>query len=233
MGTSDVILIGMFDSPFVRRVAVSLKLLELPFEHRNWSVGKDFELVRQFNPLGRVPALVRSDGEVLIDSGAILDFLDDSVGPERALLPTCGNERRRALHIVSLALGAAEKGILLLHETLRPEEKRYAPWMERCRNQMHGALAEIDRLARVHSGEWLVGGRMTQADITATCAFSFLCDALDVSQSWVVYPGLSAISGRCEALPAFAQFRAKFLPPALPGPYGHDPDGASPEGALP
>lgn len=82
-----MILIGMFDSPFVRRVAISLHLLEVPFVHRNWSVGKDFELVRQFNPLGRVPALVLPDGEVLIDSVAILDFIDDTVGPGRALLP--------------------------------------------------------------------------------------------------------------------------------------------------
>ena len=50
-------------------------------------VGKDFELIRQFDPLGRVPALVLADGESLIDSAAILDFLDDLVGPERALLP--------------------------------------------------------------------------------------------------------------------------------------------------
>jgi glutathione S-transferase len=213
----------------VRRVAVSLHLLELRFEHRNWSVGKDFELVRQFNPLGRVPALVLPDGEALIDSGAILDFIDDTVGPERALLPPSGDERRRALYIASLALGAADKGVLLLYEMLfRPEEKRYVPWMERCRNQMHGALAELDRLAQVHGGEWMVGGRMTQADITATCVFSFLCDALDVSQSWVVYPGLSAISARCEAMPAFARFRAKFAPPASPGLYRYDHDGASP-----
>ena len=85
-----MILIGMFDSPFVRRVAVSLRLLEVPFEHRNWSVDRDFELIRQFNPLGRVPALVQPDGETLIDSSAILDFLDDSAGPERALLPASG-----------------------------------------------------------------------------------------------------------------------------------------------
>src|SRR6202167_3570559 len=96
-----MILIGMFDSPFVRRVAVSMNLLEIPFEHRNWSVGKDFELIRQFNPLGRVPALVLADGESLIDSAAILDFLDDSVGPERALLPRPGKERRDALRVVA------------------------------------------------------------------------------------------------------------------------------------
>jgi glutathione S-transferase len=80
-----MILIGMFDSPFVRRVAVSLKLLQVPFEHKNWSVGKDQMQIRKYNPLGRVPTLVLDDGEVLTDSGAILDYVDDRVGRDRAL----------------------------------------------------------------------------------------------------------------------------------------------------
>jgi glutathione S-transferase len=83
-----MVLIGMFDSPFVRRVAVSMNLLGVLFEHRDWSIGKDFELIRQFNPLGRVPVLVQADGDTLIESSAILDFLDESAGPERALLPS-------------------------------------------------------------------------------------------------------------------------------------------------
>jgi glutathione S-transferase len=218
-----MILIGMFDSPFVRRVAVSLRLLGVPFEHRNWSVDRDFELIRQFNPLGRVPTLVLPDGESLIDSNAILDFLDGTVGPERALLPPSRDERRRALHIVSLALGAADKSILLLDETLyRPKEKSYPPRIERYRNQMHGALAEIDRLAQMQAGEWMIGRRMTQADITLTCVFSFLCEALELGQSWVLYPGLSALSARCEALPAFGELRARFTPTHASYPSEHD-----------
>jgi glutathione S-transferase len=208
-----MILIGMFDSPFVRRVAVSLRLLEVPFEHRNWSAYRDFELIRQFNPLGRVPALVLPDGEALIDSNAILDFLDDSAGPGRALLPRSGVERRRALHIIALALGAADKGILLLEDTLfRPRAKSCEPRIDRFRSQMHGALAEIDRLAQMQVDEWMVAGRMTQADITLTCVFGFLCDALQLGQSWVLYPGLTALSARCEGLPAFRELRAKFTP---------------------
>jgi glutathione S-transferase len=84
----------MFDSPFVRRVAVSMNLLWVPFEHRNWSIGKDFELIRQFNPLGRVPTLVQPDGETLFESAAILDYLDERAGQERALLPRLGRRRR-------------------------------------------------------------------------------------------------------------------------------------------
>jgi glutathione S-transferase len=218
-----MILIGMFDSPFVRRVAVSLRLLEVPFEHRNWSVGRDFELIRQFNPLGRVPTLVQPDGEALIDSSAILDFLDDAAGPERALLPPSGNERRRALHIVSLALGAADKGLVLLDEPLvRPQAKGFEPRIDRARSQMHGALAEIDRLAQIRVGDWMVAGRMTQADITLACVFGFLCDALQLGQSWVLYPGLTALSARCEGLPAFRELRAKFTPSVSGLPSEHD-----------
>jgi glutathione S-transferase len=218
-----MILIGMFDSPFVRRVAVSLRLLEVPFEHRNWSAYRDFELIRQFNPLGRVPALVQPDGEALIDSNAILDFLDDLAGPERALLPPSGVERRRALHIIALALGAADKGILLLEDTFfRPQARTYEPRIDRFRTQMHGALAEIDRLAQMQVGEWMVAGRMTQADITLTCVFGFLCDALQLGQSWALYPGLTALSARCEGLPAFRELRAKFTPGDSVLPAEHD-----------
>jgi glutathione S-transferase len=218
-----MILIGMLDSPFVRRVAVSLRLLDLPFEHRNWSVHRDFELIRQFNPLGRVPALVQADGETLIDSSAILDFLDGAAGPERALLPPAGAARRRALQIVSLALGAADKGLMLLEETLfRPQAKSYEPRIQRVRSQMHGALADIDRLAQIRTDDWLVAGRMTQADITLTCVFGFLRDALPSGESWTLYPGLSALSAHCEGLPAFREQRAAFVPsaPTFPAEQG-------------
>ncbi len=161
MGT-EIILIGMFDSPFVRRVAVSMHLLGIPFEHRNWSVGKDFERIREFNPLGRVPTLVLDDGEALIESAAILDYLDDFVGPARA--------------------------------------------------QVAGALAELEGMAADRTGGWLGGDRMTQADITASCVFTFLCDALGVG-SGRAYPQLAGLTGRCEALPQFQAARLAFSAP--------------------
>ncbi|MHB8477966.1 MAG: glutathione S-transferase family protein [Steroidobacteraceae bacterium] len=98
-----MILIGMFDSPFVRRVAVSMNLLGIAFEHRSWSVGKDLELIRQYNSLGRVPTLVQPDGEALIESSAILDFLDECAGADRALLPRSGQGRREARRLRSVA----------------------------------------------------------------------------------------------------------------------------------
>jgi len=214
---TESILIGMFDSPFVRRVAVSMKLLRVPFEHRNWSIGKDFELIRQFNPLGRVPTMVQPDGETLCESSAILDYLDERVGPDRALLPRSGEPRREALRIIAAAIGAAEKGVSQVYESaFRPPEKRYRPWVERCHTQMHAALAQLDRVCQSRSSEWLIGNGISQADITATCVYTFLSDALGINRDGVAYLGLSAVAERCESMTEFRAVRAEWFAPRDP-----------------
>lgn len=212
-----MLLIGMFDSPFVRRVAVSLRMLDLAFEHANWSVGRDGERIRQYNPLGRVPALVLDEGEVLVDSTAILDYLDEQVGPRRALLPSASRERREALRLVTMALGAAEKGRDQLYELIfRPPEKRYEPWLARCRLQMQAALAELDgHCERRGSGRWLLGPALTQVDITAVCAFTYLAEGLPLERLPTRYPSLAALVGRSEALTQFRDSYAPFAPPSF------------------
>jgi glutathione S-transferase len=192
-----------------------MKLLDLPFEHGNWSVGRDFDRIREYNPLGRVPTLVTNDGLKLMESAAILDYLDELVGPERALLPRSGPERRQALNLMAMATGAAEKGVMQLYErAFRPEAKRHEPWVERCRLQMSASLAAIDRyLGERGVSQWLVGKRMTQADITAVCAFTFLNDALRVAEDAVMYQSLATLAARCESLPVFQETRVPFFVP--------------------
>ena len=207
-----MILIGMFDSPYVRRVAIAMNLLGLPFEHRNWSVGKDFDRIREYSPIGRVPALVLDAGEVLAESALILDYLDTLVGPQRALLPSEGEARRQALRLIGLATGAVDKGITVVMERVfRPEEKRHAPWTDRCLVQVHGALGELDRHCGERTGQWLVGDAMTLADITVGCNGTYLREAVPLELSG--YPALQAQVDRCEALPVFRQFHLPFDAP--------------------
>jgi glutathione S-transferase len=163
-----------------------------------------------------VPTLVINSGESLMESSAILDYLDDLAGPERALLPRAGVERRQALNLMAMATGAAEKGVLQLYErAFRPEDKRHQPWVDRCRLQMSSSLAAIDRhLGERGVAQWLVGKRMTQADITAVCAFSFLNDALRVADDEVMFRSLSILASRCEAMPAFQETRVPFFAPS-------------------
>lgn len=207
-----MILIGMFDSPFVRRVAISLSVLDLPFEHRDWSVGKDADLIRVHNPLGRVPVLVLDDGEALIESAMILDHLDEQVGPERALLPARGQARRDALKLIALALGAVEKGLqIVVERVFRPDDKRHAPWVERCTRQVDGALAVLEAaVAPATSQPWL-GDAIGQVDITLGCVLTYLRDAarFDLTR----YPTLAARSARYEAQPVFQRHYRPFDAP--------------------
>jgi glutathione S-transferase len=208
-----MLLIGMFDSPYVRRVAVSMQRLGLPFEHRNWSVGADFDRIRQYSPLGRVPVLVMDDGVALVDSSAILDALDDRVGPTRALLPPTGASRREALRLIHLAIGAQEKGRDQLYERMvRPPEKAHEPWVARCREQMHGALGQIELTCRERgAGSWLVDDRFTQADLSVACLCTLLGDSLGIFAIGHPYPALKALVDRCEALPEFKATYSKWF----------------------
>ncbi len=209
-----MILIGMFDSPFVRRVAVSMKLLEIKFEHKNWSVGRDQAQIRKYNPLGRVPVLVLDDGEVLTESSAILDYLDDRVGRDRSLLPVTGAPRRRALAFMALATGAAEKAVQQIYEGFfRPEEKRHAPWVARLREQMDGALTVLEHACAEEGEDWLVDEGLSQADITVTCAFTYINEALKPDPK--LYPALRKHVARCEKMPAFKSVYAPYDMPAI------------------
>jgi glutathione S-transferase len=189
-------------------------ILEIRFDHKNLSVGRDQAQIRKVNPLGRVPVLVLDDGEVLTESSAILDYLDDRVGPGRALLPPTGAPRRKALALMALATGAAEKAVQQTYESFfRPAEKRHEPWLARLREQMSGALALLDRAAAAEGDDWLVDQGLSQADITVTCAFTYIDEALKLDNK--MYPALRRHVARCERMPAFKAVYAPFDMPAI------------------
>lgn len=193
-----MILVGQYDSPFVRRVAVSLRVVGFAYEHDTRSVFADFDAMRRVNPVGRVPSLVLADGETLIDSAAILDWLDQSVGPGRALVPTAGPESWRVLRRVALATGAIDKvGAATYERLIRPSALRWPDWIDRCLTQAKGA---IEALA---AESWSVGTRLDQARITSACMFRYVRmvdpDLVPPGR----YPTLDALSADCEARPEF------------------------------
>ncbi|TYT26236.1 glutathione S-transferase family protein [Luteimonas viscosa] len=210
-----MILIGMYDSSYTRRVAIAMSLYGIAFEHRAWSVGRDFDRIREYNPLGRAPTLVLDDGEVLTESAMMLDYLDDRVGPAQALMPATGRPRRDAQRLIALATGAIDKAILIaLERIFRPEEMHSAAWLSRCRTQVEGALGELEKAcaARVDH-PWLVGEAMTHADVAVACYATHVREAIPLDLA--PWPALRAHVERCEALPVF---RDHYLPFDAPVP---------------
>ena len=84
-------LIGTYVSPYARRVAAALVSRAVPYEHEDLNGYANPARARELNPVGKVPVLVLDDGERLIDSAAILDHINELVGPERALVPRFGS----------------------------------------------------------------------------------------------------------------------------------------------
>ena len=206
-------LLGQYDSPFVRRVGIALRLYRLPFEHRPWSTFGDADKIAPFNPLRRVPTLVLDDGEVLIESGAILDFLDESAGADRALIPRAGDGRRRALAICALSTGLADKAVSLVYErVLHPEQS--AAWIARCRSQIGDVLARLEASRSAVPAPFWFGEALGHADIAAACALRFVRDAHPALFDATAFPALASHADRCEALPVFGEIAQTFVPPA-------------------
>jgi Glutathione S-transferase len=208
-----VILIGQYDSPFVRRVGIALRLYGLAFEHRPWSVFGDAEKVAQFNPLRRVPTLVLDDGEALIESGAILDYLDELAGPSRALIAESGPDRRRALKVCALATGLADKAVSLIYERVLHAQTSDS-WIVRCTGQIGAVLDVLEQDRAGRPGPWWFGDSIGHADIAVACALRFLHDghpALVQEERW---PQLASHLSRCESLEPFQEIAQPFLPPS-------------------
>ncbi|CCE02351.1 glutathione S-transferase family protein [Bradyrhizobium sp. STM 3809] len=206
-------LIGQFDSPFVRRTAIALRLYGIPFEHRPWSTFGDADKIAPYNPLLRVPVLVLDDGEALIDSAAILDHLDESVGPERAMLAPRGGLRRQQLHTIALATGLADKAVSLIYERVLRKDQ-LALWVERCETQIAGVLAMLEaERAGVATSYWY-GENIGHADIAVTCALRFTREAHPQLFDDTRYPALAAHAAKCEALPPFQEIVQPLAPPS-------------------
>jgi glutathione S-transferase len=198
-----MILIGQYDSPFVRRVAVAMQHYGLAYEHRPWSVWAQAEEVAKHNPLRRVPVLVMDDGEALIESAAILDTLDEIAPPDRVLLPRSGAARRTGLRLCALATGFADKGVSLLYEhVLRTDDRRSAVWVERCMGQIHATLDLLESERAAREGDYLLGS-LSHADIALACAIRFVREAHPQLWSAKARPRLTAHAERFEAMPIF------------------------------
>jgi len=197
-----VILIGQYDSPFVRRVAITLRLYGIPYEHRRWSVWGDADKIAEHNPLRRAPTLLLDDGTALVETFAIVDALDDLAPPERALIPRSGPTRREVLRIAALSTGMADKAASLMHEPMFREIPSQV-WMRRCTSQITGTLEALERDRSARSSRYWFGPSLCHADVAFACALRFTREAHPTIFDPARFPALSDTASRCESLPEF------------------------------
>lgn len=193
-------LIGMLDSPYVRRSAITARFLGVELEHLSLSVFSDFDDIREINPLVKVPTLVCNDGTVLVDSTLIIDYLE-SLTSDRSLMPEASASRLRALRVIGIALIAMEKTVHLLYDReKRPDRYAWPHWIDRLSQQLVAAYRELEQ---EFGDGWIVDDQFSQADITVAVAWGFTQltagDVVDAKD----YPKVAALAARAEALPEF------------------------------
>lgn len=196
-------LIGMLDSPYVRRVAISLQLLGLPFTHRSISVFRGFAEFSAINPVVKAPTLVCDEGTVLMDSGLILDYAEAMADPARSLMPAELAARRRALRLIGLALAGCEKTVQIVYErALRPSEKQHAPWVERIQSQARAAYGALEAELACQPLP-APSSAMGQAGLTTAVVWHFTRELVPELAPAADFPMLTAYSAAAERLPAF------------------------------
>jgi glutathione S-transferase len=195
-----MILVGQYDSPVTRRVAVALHHYGMPFSRDTRSIFGDAEAIGQISPLTRIPALVLDDGEVLIDSAAILDFLDE-LASDRALCPASGPLRREVLQMTALAQGTLEKAAAVVYERhFHSPAHQSRDWLDRCLGQTR---AGMDKLTRRLKTPYACGAQLSHADVMITTLIWYMQDRMEDCLSPTDHAPLITLAKHCETLPAF------------------------------
>lgn len=196
-------LIGMLDSPYVRRVAISLQLLGIRFEHQSLSVFRTFDQFQQINPVVKAPTLICDDGELLMDSSLILQYAEALATPGRSLMPQDIASLQHDLHTIGLALAACEKSVQIIYEhNLRPAEKQHQPWLQRVTGQLLAAYRTLE--ADLHARpQGATSATITHAGVATAVAWHFTQRMHPELVPAAEFPRLSAFSAQAEALPEF------------------------------
>ena len=208
-----MILIGQYDSPFVRRVGIAMTLYGLAFRQEPWSVFGDADQIRPYNPLTRVPVLVLDNGESIIDSHMILDYLDSIVPADQALFPRAEPARHRVLKVAALASGLGDKAVSLFYEQ-RLHDQASGVFVDRCRAQIGHAARRLDDDLTARPTAYWNGNDPGHADIAVGCVWRFNQEAHPGLIDPAVHPALAELSARLEALAPFQTIYQPFRAPA-------------------
>lgn len=195
-------LVGYYDSPFVRRTAAVLNVLDLDFENIELSVWQESEKIAPISPLSRVPILQFDDGRILNDSNIIIDHMVRIHGPHTELLPTEMGEYHRVNNLTGFAMGLMEKLAQLYTETkVREPELMSEKFKARYEEQIGATLGYLNKElkpADTHAKHPSV------LNITLSVALQFMLNIF--GEQWPIsdYPKLRIVTEKMEKHPALA-----------------------------
>lgn len=187
----------MLDSPYVRRTALTLAALDIPFTHEPLSVFRHYDTFAAINPVVKAPTAVTDDGVVLLDSTLIINYALKALAAGRGLGPVDPRFVALDVRLTGLGLAACEKAVQIVYERqLRPAEKRHQPWLDRVAGQLRAALSAIE--ADMAGTAWLLGPPPSEAGITLAVAGTFVAAMVPDVVTLADHPRLAALTATAE-----------------------------------
>jgi glutathione S-transferase len=196
-------LIGLLDSPYVRRTAVALQLMEIDFEHLPLSAFTQYYEFSQINPAVKAPTLIIDDGSILMDSGLILQYASVISRNSWSAVPNGRKQRAAHFRMEGLSLVVMDKAVqLVLEQRLRPPDKQHSPWIVRCGIQLSEALDLLEAEVKCHQWDFRIAPP-TLAEVTAAVAWTFCKEMAHTMVEKENHPLLSTLTAEAELLECF------------------------------
>lgn len=194
-------LIGSYTSPFVRKVRIVLaeKKIECEFVIESpWTADSK---VPDYNPLGKVPALILDDGTALFDSRVIVEYIDN-VTPNNKLFPAPNRERVEVKRWEALADGLIEAAVAAMLEAKRPDNERSPSWIERQQAKVERSLAFMAE--ELEDKVFCMGTHISMADIALGTALGYLVFRFPENDWQNRHPNLAKLYEKLMQRPSFA-----------------------------
>ena len=191
-------------SPYARKVRIQLAEKHIPFELVTEVPWNSDTQTPRWNPLEKLPVLICDDGHAVFESRFIGEWLELK-HPEPALVPADVDGILAVKRFEVIVDGACDALILTIFENSRDEDKRSAPWIERQRRKVDGALRELSHM--VGDRAFCHGDRFTLADVATGTLLGYMSvrwPQIDWRQR---HPNLAAYFDRINQRPSFAATR--------------------------
>ncbi len=194
-------LLGSPGSPYARKVRIVLAEKRIDYEYILDRPSNPDSRAAEFNPLGKIPVLVRDDGRPLYDSAVIVDYLEGLVADPR-LIPAAFDERIEVKRWEALGDGIADATVAISHDLREPELRRKLPaWYARQHQKIQRGLATMER--DLGSREFCHSGAFSLADIAAGFALGYLDQVMPDTDWREKSPALARLAQRLSTRVSF------------------------------
>ena len=164
-------LLYTLNSPYARKVRIVALEKHIELELQEVVLADPNCIVKNYNPLGKVPVLVLADGDSVYDSRVIVEYLDNHA-PGTHLIPTDNSSKIWVRRWEALADGICDAAVSAMLEGRKPLEKQSQANIDKQLDKVMRGLEVLN--LDITKKKWCVNETFSLADIALGCTLGYL-----------------------------------------------------------